>query len=321
MHHLLAVCVLASIAAGASAQQRVVAEIRPFSRPTVATEAAGRVAKVAVAPGDRVEPGQVLVELDAPALAAVVDRARARVEGADVQVRAAELELQIARRELSVTEREQKIAAEHLPHAKEQFDLAEARAQQTQTLHEAGRTSVVDLQQAQLELSRAKEAWATLGETVKAKQDRSEIERLAVQKAELAILAAQVLRKELLAELHLAELDAAAMQMRSPVTAMVDRVLVAPGEQVGAPGQPLVELVDLSRVRLVFAVDVATGRGLVPGAPVTVAQGGRQVAATIAAVAPTVDLATQTRRAEIVLANADGAWLAGTLADVVLRRE
>lgn len=106
-------------------------------------------------------------------------------------------------------------------------------------------------------------------------------------------------------------------QIRAPFGGKVGLRTVSPGAIV-AVGQPLISLVDDSKLRLEFSVpERYTGR-LLPGAPITftVANLPNPTSAIIDALEPNVDSASRSMRGRATVVNADGKLSAGAFAAV-----
>ena len=116
----------APVSTGIAAEGRVVAY--PGAEVRVGAERAGRLVRVLVEEGARVQKGQLLAEIDSDELRAELAEARAKVVEADAEVRLSEATL-ARRRALQ----EQRIVAAHdLDQAERDFETARARVETAQ---------------------------------------------------------------------------------------------------------------------------------------------------------------------------------------------
>jgi len=299
------------------AQEDLTAVVRPVREVTLRAGVDGSVAQVLVGIGDRVEKGQVLVELHAPRLRAQFEMARAELRHADLTRKAAELDVQIAERELEIARRQTKLDGDRLPATRERFQAAEEIFGRQKTLFEVGQITEADLSRAKVELSRAREEWDALGSHVKNLQERRELSELEVKRARLAQQRHEALCEGCRAVVEAAEIDLAATQIRSPFAGVVEQGSATIGQTVQAARTPLMKLIDTTKVHVRFAVAVPVAARLRAGQPVEVLRGDKGIEAKITRVDPNLHADSQTRGAVIELDNADGKWLPG--ARVVVR--
>ncbi|MEZ6037485.1 MAG: HlyD family efflux transporter periplasmic adaptor subunit [Planctomycetota bacterium] len=309
--------VLLSFAVPALAQAVAMGELVPIRELAVQAAVAGRVAELTVVRGQRVDAGQLLLRLEDPAAETQLRAARAALAAAEAEAEQSRLGLEVATRQLTVSERDGKVAGDGLPRAKESLDAAEVAERSRKDLHEAGRASFADLQQARLETMRAREAWEALGAKVKNGQEEVAIARLEVARAEAAL---QVARAGV--ELHRADLQGAeqaldALQVRAPFAGHVHRVHAVPGELVGAREQVLVELIDVSRLRVVFVTSAEHLPQFRQAKQLEVVQGERRGRAAIEAIDLVADSDTGLFAGAALLDATDG-WLAGVAVELVL---
>ncbi len=127
-------------------------------------------------------------------------------------------------------------------------------------------------------------------------------------------------RLELLrAALRKAERNLERTVLRAPFDAVVDSVVLEVGDPAG-PGQPALELVDLTALDLQVEVTGETAAALKLGQTVSVVAGGRHLEGRVAAISPAPAEATFTHRVRVRLAGAGG-LLPGTVARVLFPLE
>lgn len=237
------------------------------SRVVIASQVSGVVGLVAVEEGQRVEPGQVLLRLDAAPQQAEVERARAGV----LQARARLTQLL----EVSAPQRAQAVRQ-----AEVEQEQARKALERAQSLFEVGamtRSQLDDARAAQ-ELARSRLASAEAQATASA-QGGSE-QRL----AEAALAQAE-------AERASAEARLAQTVLTAPVAAAVLRRDVEPGDSV-QPGVALLVLARVGDVQLTVEPDERSLAYLQPGQPALASADAfprERFPARVRTVAPSVD--------------------------------
>jgi HlyD family secretion protein len=246
--------------------------VSPPAELEVASLLAGTVAEVAMQEGARVEPGQVLVRLEAAAQEADVARARAAV--AQARARLSSL------REVGAPRREEAVR-------QAEVDLAQAEkaAERARTLAEAGVLTRVQRDEAlaALEVARSRLASAR-AEAAGSGQGGSE-----QRQAEAALAQAE-------AELRVAEARLAQATVSAPVRAVVLRREVEPGDSV-QPGQRLMTLARVGGTQLLTEPDERNLAYLRPGLKAVASADAfplERFAAEVETVAPSVNPARGT---------------------------
>lgn len=139
-------------------------------------------------------------------------------------------------------------------------------------------------------------------------------------KSQSAASRAQADLERATANLRLAEIDLANAEIKAPYPGVVSQIHTEAGTYLNT-GQPVISLVDDTRMEI--EADVPTERigGLVPGTPVTFTTlGGADRQATVRAVVPTENPLTRTRavRFSPLLSEAPGGWAANQTATVLI---
>jgi HlyD family secretion protein len=204
-------------------------------------EVPGRILRLLVEEGDRVERGQVLAEFDP--------------READAQITLAQAELAASRARLQQEESGVAMLRERI-----RTRIEESRATRERTARDLERLKALhadgaiarqqlDLAQAEFEVAAAAHAAAV-----------AERDQLVVKEHEMAAARASVAQRE--AQLRLAEVQRSRLSIRSPITGLVRRKLASEGEVVGLGGGsavtlggPLFTLVDLDRLYVRATVD------------------------------------------------------------------
>jgi len=201
----------------------------------LASRISARVSRLAVRPGDRVEPGQVLVELDDDLLAIKNDRAQVGIQQAELQKQLVD---QATRRE----ELTQLAAAVRL--AQSQWDFASKGLKRARQLFAQGAIAAQQLEdiiskeaaaKAQLDMARARREAGTRG----AREEQKALAAASVAHAQTGLAEVSAYEKDL--------------KLLASLAAVVQAIHARPGELV-PQGFPIVTLLDHDNPRLSFYV-------------------------------------------------------------------
>jgi HlyD family secretion protein len=241
--------------------------VSPPAQVSVSSVLTGTVETVAVEEGDRVEPGQLLLRLEAATLKADVARARTGV----LQARARLKQFL----EVSAPQRAQAVRQ-----AEVERDQAERTFERARTLLEAGAVTQEHFDQARaaLELARSRLASAEAQATASLQGG-----------AELRLTEAGVALAE--AEQNAAEERLAQATLSASVRAVVLRRDVEPGDSV-QPGRTLLSLARVGETRLTVEPDERSLAFIQPGQSALASADafpGERFAAVVETVAPSVD--------------------------------
>jgi multidrug resistance efflux pump len=198
----------------------------------VAAQVSGQVATVLVREGERVRPGQLLVQLDAREREALVSQAQANLERAQESLREAE------RNAEAVAPTVRGAVADI---ARQQAELEDARAElaRMEALARTGAASASQLDSARARFGQARAAVASLGAARQATSGRAIASLASVRTARAAVVASQ-------AALDLARIQLSQAEIRSPFDGMVAEQNLQAGEW-SAAGTPVVTVEDLTR--------------------------------------------------------------------------
>jgi membrane fusion protein (multidrug efflux system) len=223
---------------------------------TLASRVPGWVREIPVTAGDRVEQGALLVRLDAREAALTVAELEARLDGlaarrAELEARRDMVEMQSASQQASAAARLDAARAT-LPAAEAESAFAEAEHARAERLIATGTGT-----RQRLEQLRALGDAARQRVIASAAEIRNAEALLAAAQAgreELRVIARQLdglgpQARELTAARDRAAIDEADRTLRMPVTGVVDRIFVDPGEYVLA-GQRIVLVHDPSAIRI-----------------------------------------------------------------------
>ncbi|MEE9126580.1 MAG: efflux RND transporter periplasmic adaptor subunit [Planctomycetota bacterium] len=296
------------------------AEVLPLESMRLVPRVTGYLKQIFVKEGDLVEGDKVLVEIDCP------DRE------ADLRICAAELkeavaEVSVAKSSLAAARQGEVVARSRLAIAKTMERLATlalnfARIEHTRVrnLLQKGASTQAELDEAELALNRTEaDISAAKAKTEAAKADVAEARSLTDVKAaafEKAKARADTRREQG----ELADVFYGFRKIRNPYPqARITRQLLDPGNLVHANQSELLEVMNVTRVRIRMGVPEVEARKVQAGTEVRIIQprtGTKDVAARVTRVAGAVDRDSLTMMAEIELDNSDGSWLPGSLCQV-----
>ncbi len=245
-----------------SVQGRVVAA----NSPSLYAPSSGTVTLMVEA-GEAVEPGQLLAEIDNPELQSLLAQARSRLQSLQTEVARQRIET----RKLRLTS--QRTADE----AAITLRAAERELERSQQGHKVGALSQVELKRAEDALDTARvrlrhaEADATLeGESLAFELRNRELE---LEQQQLAV--AEIERQVDL------------LQVRSPLLGQVGSLAVAQKAKV-ASDQPLLTVIDLSRMEIEIEVPETLAGNLAPGMAAELKLGNQLLQGTLRQISPEI---------------------------------
>jgi len=299
---------------------KLVGTVLPRAQADLVPRATGVLAEMAVEEGQVVALGTPCARLAAPDLAAAaavalanlaearaevdlaaaeVGRARSAAVAAEADAVASELGAEAAARELTM---EESIVARHRTlraanaNTEEDLEMAEARAAIRRARHAEARARTAALHA----LARAAEAQVVRMQA-----------GLALAQASAAVAEAQ---------LEESKVRASFAEVSAPYeSTLIARRLAEPGALVEAGRTAVLRVMDATTVRVRIHIPERDAPHVLPGSRCTVALDARPSApidAAVAHVSSALDPQTRTMPAEILLANGDGAVLAGMFARV-----
>ncbi len=234
--------------------------------PTLVATAAGTV-HYRVHPGDRVERGQILAEVDSPELENEYQRQLATLKSMNAAL-----------------EQEQVGLREQLINSQQQANLAavrmNAQLRDLQRAQAAWRVHVIS----ERRYEAAYDAFSVARLDFENARDDAHLEHQQI----LLSLRRRTLARDAQA-LRVAELKARAdaLTVRSPVTGLVAQTL-QPDQSYVAENAPLVRVVDLKALAIRFQVAESLANGIVPGVPADITLGGQTVRGVVTDIAPDV---------------------------------
>ncbi|KWX06913.1 efflux RND transporter periplasmic adaptor subunit [Hydrogenibacillus schlegelii] len=289
-------------------------------------KASGRVARVAVAVGDPVKAGALIVELDASDVEAQIRQAEAAVRAAEAGKESAEAqaEAQIAQARQAVLQAEEgvKQAEKSLAAAQYARDLAAKNVERVTKLKDAGLATDVELEQAE---QQKKQAEAALQQAESARDNAAqalEVAKLNLQIAEqrLGAKAASAQLEQARAGLQAALHQRENLRITAPVGGVVASLPVAVGDLV-SPQVAVATIVNMRPARVVVDVPEQALDAVAVGQAVTVSVGDRTVPGTVKVKDLTPNPQTRSYRVEVEVPNDDGALVSGQSATVVFPPE
>jgi HlyD family secretion protein len=195
--------------------------VKPVQKSMVAAAGIGVIQAVHVEEGQRVEVGDLLVELKHDELDAQVNLTRANLEAGKSRLKQAQLGADIA----------DDVSGTQLGQARAQYDAALREYERMRTLAERDAISDLDFQQAELAMRVAREGLSA----AQAGQGESAVRAEEIKSVEATL-------DQLQAAVEVAEATREKAFIRAPIGGVVAQVLLQPGEAV-AMGMPLLHLV------------------------------------------------------------------------------
>ncbi|MBI4536341.1 MAG: efflux RND transporter periplasmic adaptor subunit [candidate division NC10 bacterium] len=271
--------------------------LKPEDEVTLSNESAGLVEKVLVDLGDRVQPGQVLVQLDPREAQFAAEQAQAKLAAARKAVDRAKAALNMSQANVVRQQATLELARTNRQRFEELFkDGAVAASQRDAAVTEA------EVAQATLRLAEA--------------QVDSDREALAAAEANVA---------QVQAALEMATKRRGDTEIRSPTAGEVQKRLVSPGESV-KERTPLLVIVRTASLKLSSEIPERFAPQVRPGQAVRVvsaASPGKIFTGRVTRIAPAVTVETRSFAIEAMVPNADGALKAGAFAkaEVLVRQD
>ncbi|MGI6284295.1 efflux RND transporter periplasmic adaptor subunit [Neomoorella humiferrea] len=277
------------------ATQTISGALAPARVANVVTKLAGQVLAVKADVGDRVQAGQVLVEIDTKELQAQLQQAEAAVDSVREQAEQARLGMEAA--QVAVA------------NAKVALDAAQKYYDRIKALYDAGAASQSQLDDAQTKLDQAKNGYATAAKQFEATKKQYE-----------AVSGAGLAQAEAAANTIRVNMSNAVIT--SPITGVITNRNINPGE-LAAPTspQPLLVVADTATLKLQGTVGQEAVPLLAVGQKVTVtldALPGREFTGTVTQVGPVATATGQRFPVEVSLAN-PGELKAGMTARAVFK--
>lgn len=314
-----AVSVVAAVARAEAVERRITlqGEVLPLQMTRLTPRATGRIAEVLRPEGSTVEGAEVLVRLDCPDLLADVQIAKALQAEAEAQVQVATDQRAAAQeeREVAAAEVESMRAAEQMAAAA--LRLAELDLARTEKLHAEAAATLEELERAQLGRERAHANLVATRAATASAAARHTMTRAAisVREAELEARRAGATTATARAGRAAVLRDFASLVNPYP-KARITRQLVDPGTLVMANETAVLEVMDVSRVRVRFAVPELDAVYVRAGTPVRLLRADAATDATVTRVTGAVNRRSRAMDAEVELDNGDDRWTPGALCQV-----
>ncbi|MEN9208200.1 MAG: efflux RND transporter periplasmic adaptor subunit [Gloeomargarita sp. GMQP_bins_120] len=260
---------------------------------TVQSQVSGRVARVLVQPGARVQAGQVLVQLDDQEQQAQVQSQQAAVANAQAAVQAAQLDVQAERATLQSLQANQQAR---------QADVALA-GQEAERFRQLFREGVISRQELDRQLNQQQVSQARLQEV----QAQIRTQQAAIARAQARLIRAQADLQQAQANLARARANLAFYTIRAPFAGEVGDVPVKVGDVVNA-NTPLLTLADNRNLELNLDIPLERAADVRLGLLVELldAQGQVRQRGQITFVSPTVNTQSQTVQVKANFANPQG---------------
>jgi multidrug efflux pump subunit AcrA (membrane-fusion protein) len=295
-------------------------EVLPLESMRLVPRVTGYLKRILVKEGDTVEANQVLVQIDCPDREADLRICAAELKEAVAEVSVAESSLDAARQGEVVARSRLAIAKSMERLAILALDFARIEFTRARNLLAKGASTQAELDKAELALNRAEaDIAAAKARTEAAQADVLEARSMTGVKVaafEKAKARAGTRREQG----ELADVFYGFREIRNPYPqALVTRQLLDPGNLVHANQSELLEIMNVTRVRIRMGMPAAQARTVRAGTEVRIIQPhtrNKDIAAQVTRIAGAVDRHSRTMMVEIELDNSDGRWLPGTLCQV-----
>lgn len=235
----------------------------------IVTRIPARIQRITAEAGDKVEAGQVLVELDCSEPRAALNQARAGLAAAEAQVQAAEAGVEAA----SLNSRAARMAVEVVQAQVASVEVgkqnANREAERVASMSQAGAISTSRLDQAQTAVQNLSHQIEGLKANKQAVREKAMAARGQVSMAQAQVLAARAQVEVAKAAVMRVETVVVECVLKAPRAGLVLSRNFEPGEAV-LPGAKLMTLVDLSSVRTTFYLPNAELAAAAPGKAVSV---------------------------------------------------
>jgi len=279
----------------------------------VASKLSGKVERVLLDEGDPVAAGQVLAVLDQRDYRAQVAQAEAAVQAARANVGGARARLAALRAGSRPQELRQ--AEQAVQEAKASLDNATANYNRTKDLFGQGAIAQQQMDAARLQLDVARAQYESALQRLDLTREGPRQED--IRAAEEQVRQAEAAEAQARAALRLAQVALDNTVIRSPISGVVAKRYVEPGEAFTMASSTVVTVVDNSRVYVRGDVSEASIRQVRRGQPVTVtvdALPGRKSAGQVTEILPAADIRSRMFSVKIRIPNPYGELKEGMFA-------
>ena len=245
----------------------------PVHEEQVVAPARTRVARVLAKPGQVVQKGELLLELDAASTRLAIDNLEEQIAQQDIRVQA--LSLELAQKQRQLTSEIELLALD--------LDAAKVKQQQYARLQKLGAVSASEVAASELAVKRTQIELRQKRESVAGSRAATETDVAGAR------LQAQVLRKALAQQQELL----AQAQVRAPFAGMATWLVTDVGASVDA-GQTVAKVSELRNFRVEATVSDFYARYLEPGQAVRVGYSGQSMAGRVQTVLPEIKDGTVT---------------------------
>ena len=296
------------------------AEVLPLESIRLVARVTGYIERIDVDEGDFVDHEKLLVKLDCPDLEADLALSNAEASEAEAMVLVAEGAEEIARGSVAVASADLSVHKTRFTISEAGFKQAKADHTRVRNLHEKGAATDEEYEQIQLKLQTSEADVMASTATIKSGEAKFEASRIMsrAKKAEVHKANATLARAKSKVERAQVFLDFTKLRAPWP-RSRVTRRLVDKGKLVHANETELLELMDVSKVRIRFGVPEVDAPWVKPGSKIIIHQprtAWPSVEATVTRIAGALDPDTRSMGTEVELPNEDGRWMPGQLVKV-----
>ncbi|MBE3596946.1 MAG: efflux RND transporter periplasmic adaptor subunit [Hydrogenibacillus sp.] len=289
----------------------------------VVPKSSGRIERIAVQVGQRVKPGDLLIQLDAKDIQPQLAQAEAALKVAEAgkESATAQSTQQVLSAEQNVKQAEEGVrqAEKGLEAAQGAYELAQKNLERQRALLESGLASAIDVEQAENSvkqaetgLQQAQSAHANALQALKVAQ-----ENLNFAKERIALKTAEAQVEQAKAALDAARRQLDAMRITAPVGGVVASLPANVGEMV-SPQSTVATIVDLHPAIVEVELPEQVYHQVTVGDPVDVVVQEEKMQGTVSAKNLTADQRTKGYLVKIEVPNPEGRLASGMSAQVTI---
>lgn len=278
-------------------------KIAPAEEIQVVSKVSGKVATVNAKEGAVVKQGDVLVTLEAAEYQEQITQAQAAIAGAQAKLR----DTKAGTRSQQLTQ-----LASTVEQAQAALQVSQANYNRMKALFDSGALSQAELEKASLDLEKARTGLQQAQASYDLAKEGPTADTIAALQAEVS---------RLNSNLDLAKTNYANTLIKAPISGIVAKRNVDPGEMAAA-GSPLLVLVKMNEVKVEANVPQDQINEVKVGANVDVkvdSLGGKVWKGTVEFVSPISDANSSSFPIKVKVGNPDGLLRAGMVAEVMLQ--
>ena len=278
--------------------------VLPLNEQIIYPRITGKILRIPVYPGDKVAPGQLLVQLDA-------EEITSRYQEAQFNFEAAANELKMSDKEIDAAKERKNAAASELEMAQADLAYWEKEIKRQESLFKNGAVSKDEYES---ELSQYKSA---LAKVAKAESMVKESDSM-IAVSQLKSAKTKSMQKQTLAGQKTAAVIRDYTRILSPFAGTVSERMVSPGNLV-EPGTAILKVVDSHQVRIQVNIPTSAMSGIQKGNPIIIyseKDKNTLITSKISAIFPSADPTSRTVTIEAIVSNQKQLFIPGDFVSV-----